>query len=299
MDARPTTAPSAEIADWVRSIAVTHDPRVGIATPVFPLLTPALPTRPLTRERAEVYICAGVMVKLHSPRTDPGRLARRLSCLGGTDMDRLWIQPLAYRPFAAPDGRLGSLWPRVTVLSTVAAPPWQRAGALLAGLHRAELASDPPPSGGLSRLHRAVEWLTENRPDLGLGATGDELEDALSRPRRETWVHGDFHLGQLGHTPLRSSWKLLDADGFGLGDPAWDLGRLAGFWAAGLIDDAAWETFFDAYRDAGGPAVHNDDLWDALRVAAKAALLIVAVRQFETGHDAEATVLLETIRRLG
>lgn len=300
MDGRPTAAPSTEVADWVRGIAATHDPRVSPATPVFPLLTPALPTRPLIRERAEVYICAGVMVKLHSVRTDAERLARRLVCLGGTDMDRLWIQPLVYRPFAAPDGRLGSLWPRVTVLSTIDAPPWPRAGALLAGLHRAEMAADPPPHGGPSRLRRATEWLAANRPDLGLDATGAELQDAVARSRASTWVHGDFHLGQLGHTPLRSSWKLLDADAFGVGDPAWDLGRLAGFWAAGLIEDAAWRAFLDAYAEAGGPAVREGEkLWDALGVPARAALLIVAVRQLETGHDDEAGVLLSTIRRLG
>jgi hypothetical protein len=303
MDARPTTAPPAEIAGWVRSVAATHDPRVGATTPVFPLLTPALPTRPPIREHSEVYICAGVMVKLHSSHTDPGRLGRRLSCLGGTDLDRLWIQPLAHRLFVAPDGRLGSLWPRVTVLATIDAPPWPRAGALLAGLHRAEVTGDPPGQGGPSRLRRATAWLAANRPDLRLEAVGAELADALARPRRSTWVHGDFHLGQLGHTPLRSSWKLLDADGFGLGDPAWDLGRVAGFRAAGLVDDAAWRAFFDAYREAGGPAVPDDEdgdgALDVLRVPARAALLIVAARQLEAGRDAEAAVLLDAVRRLG
>jgi hypothetical protein len=181
MDGMPTTAPSAEIAGWVRGVAGTHDPRVTTSTPVFPLLTPALPTRPLIRGHSEVYVCAGVMVKIHSAHTDAGRLAKRLFCLGGTDMDRLWIQPLSYRPFPAPGGRLGSLWPRVTVLSTIDAPPWERAGALLAGLHRAPLAENPPRSGAASRLRRAVEWLDANRSDLGLGGLGAELQDALAR----------------------------------------------------------------------------------------------------------------------
>lgn len=300
MDSAPTAAPTAELADWVRSIAVTHDPRVTASTPVFPLLTPALPTRPLIREHAEVYICAGVMVKIHSARTNPGRLARRLVCLGVTDVDRLWIQPLNYRPFSAPDGRLGSLWPRVTVLSTIDAPPWERVGALLAGLHRAEVDADPPAHGGHSRLRRALVWLAANRPDLAdVAADGAVLAETLSHPRTRGWVHGDFHLGQLGHTPLRSSWKLLDADGFGIGDPAWDLGRLAGFTAAGLVDADGWSTFFDAYRDAGGPAVGPGEATDdVLRVPARAALLIVAVRQLDTGHLAEAAVLLDTFARL-
>jgi hypothetical protein len=300
MDGRPTTAPSAEVAGWVRGVAATHDPRVTSSTPVFPLLTPALPTRPLIREHSEVYVCAGVMVKIHSAHTDPGRLARRLFCLGGTDMDRLWIQPLTYAPFSAPDGRLGSLWPRVTVLSTIDAPPWERAGSLLARLHRGEVTEGAPASGAASRLRRAVDWLTANRPDLGLAGTAAELQQALAEGRQSGWVHGDFHLGQLGHTPLRSSWKLLDADAFGLGDPAWDLGRTAGFRAAGLIDEAAWQAFLGAYAEAGGPAVAEArDPWDAVRAPARSALLLVAVRQLQVGRDADAAVLLEALRRLG
>jgi hypothetical protein len=300
MDGMPTTAPSAEIAGWVRGVAGTHDPRVTTSTPVFPLLTPALPTRPLIRGHSEVYVCAGVMVKIHSAHTDAGRLAKRLFCLGGTDMDRLWIQPLSYRPFPAPGGRLGSLWPRVTVLSTIDAPPWERAGSLLARLHRGEVVEDAPASGADSRLGRAVDWLAANRPDLDLAATGAELRRALASKPASGWVHGDFHLGQLGHTPLRSSWKLLDADAFGMGDPAWDLGRTAGFRAAGLIDERAWDAFLCAYADAGGPAVADGrDPWDAVRLPARAALLMVAVRQLQAGRDADAGVLLDAVRRLG
>jgi len=299
MDGRPATALPAEIAGWVRGVAATHDPRVGPATPVFPLLTPSLPTRPLIREHSEVYVCAGVMVKIHSAHTDPGRLGRRLFSLGGTDMDRLWIQPLAYRPFPAPDGRLGSLWPRVTVLSTIDAPPWERAATLLARLHRIAVTEDAPPSGATSRLSRAVDWLSANRPDLALASTGAELRKALAAAPASGWVHGDFHLGQLGHTPLRSSWKLLDADAFGLGDPAWDLGRVAGFRAADLIDEAAWQAFLGAYTDAGGPGVGDGDPWDAVRDPARAALLMVAVRQLQAGRDADAAVLLDGVRRLG
>ena len=48
-----------------------------------------------------------------------------------------------------------------------------------------------------------------------------------------TLVHGDWHLGQLAR--VDAEWRLLDIDDVGLGDPAWDLGRPAGFWAAGLL----------------------------------------------------------------
>jgi hypothetical protein len=45
-------------------------------------------------------------------------------------------------------------------------------------------------------------------------------------------------LGQLG-------WRLgalvlIDVDDLGVGDPAADLARPAGFWAAGLLPDGDW-----------------------------------------------------------
>jgi predicted trehalose synthase len=44
-----------------------------------------------------------------------------------------------------------------------------------------------------------------------------------------TLVHGDWHLGQLGRRG--EHWVLIDVDDLGVGDPAWDLARPAGFWA--------------------------------------------------------------------
>lgn len=253
----PHTPPPVEIADWIRSVAGRQDPRVGPTTPVVPLVTRGLPTRPVAPEHSQVFICAGVIVKLHGERTDRERLARRLHCIGGTDMDRLWIQPLIYAPITAPNDRLATVWPRVTVLSTIDRPPWADIGSLLARLHRMPITDDPPRLGGHSRLARAIEYLRSDGPaDLGwLIELGESLAGQLEHPAHTTLAHGDFHLGQLGHTPLRRSWKLLDVDDFGIGDPAWDLARPAGFWAAGLLEDEAWFTFLNAYREAGGPAV--------------------------------------------
>ena len=69
---------------------------------------------------------------------------------------------------------------------------------------------------------------------------------------------------------------LIDIDDLGAGDPAWDLARPAGFWAAGLIPDDDWATFLDAYRDAGGSALPRSDPWPVLEPFARAAVVQAA-----------------------
>lgn len=292
-------APPAGIADWIRTVAERQDPRVGPNTPVVPLITMGLPTRPVAPDHSQVFICAGVIVKIHGQGTDRDRLARRLHCIGGTDMDRLWIQPLSYSPIAAPGDQLATVWPRVTVLSTIDRPPWTEVGSLLARLHQMPVLDDPPRLGGHSRLARTIAHLRRGPADLGwLLAIGESLAEQLRQPVRTTLAHGDFHLGQLGHTPLRRSWKLLDVDDFGVGDPAWDLGRPAGFWRAGLLDDESWNTFLGAYREAGGPAVPAEgDPWPALQLAARAAVLVAAVQALRTPNSTETAHLLLTACR--
>lgn len=296
----PTHAPvQPHLQDWVREIAVGQDPRVMATTPVVPLITRGLPTRPIAPDHSQVYICAGVIVKIHGEGTDAGRLRRRLACIGGPDMDRLWIQPLRYAPIPAPGDRLATVWPRVTVLSTIDQPPWADTGHLLARLHRMPVLDDPPRLGGHSRLARAIAVL-RTRGDLGwLADLGETWADRLQHEGRTTLAHGDFHLGQLGHTPLRRSWKLLDIDNFGVGEPAWDLSAAAGFHAAGLLDDDSWRAFLDAYREGGGPAVPPDgDPWPALAATARAALLISAVQALRADAAEAAQQLIDACRRL-
>jgi aminoglycoside phosphotransferase (APT) family kinase protein len=87
-------------------------------------------------------------------------------------------------------------------------------------------------------------------------------------------VHGDWHLGQIGRQC--GPWLLIDVDDLGVGDPAWDLARPAGFWAAGLIPDDDWNTFLEAYRGADGPAVPAGDPWPVLDPFARAAVIQAA-----------------------
>jgi hypothetical protein len=94
-------------------------------------------------------------------------------------------------------------------------------------------------------------------------------------------THGDWHLGQLGQLPGPDGagrWRLIDVDDLGWGDPVWDLGRPAAFWAAGLLPDAEWGTFLGAYRTAGGPAVPPEpaDPWPALDAVAQASIVVAA-----------------------
>jgi hypothetical protein len=300
-----------QLTDWLRHVAAGQDPRVGAATPVVPLRTRGLPTRPFAPGVAQVFICAGVVVKLHARHTDPALLGRRLLAVRRPDLEPAWVQPLGYRPIPAPDGRLATLWPRVTVLSTVDRPPWAESAGLLARLHRAPLAGPAdsgqpgdgaPPHGGHDRLRRAVAWL-RGRPELAwLLAEGEELAAGLADAPATAWVHGDFHLGQLGHTLLRRSWKLLDVDDLGAGEPAWDLARPAGFQAAGLLPEGAWETFIGAYREAGGTAAGpSGDPGGLPDRPVRAALLVAAVQTLRMPPTpdtaATAAALLAACRR--
>lgn len=299
----PTTVPlpSPELAQWVRSVAADQDPRVTDSTPVVPLLTYGLPTRPIAPIHSQVYICAGVIVKIHGARTVRDHLARRVHCLAGPDIDRLWIQPLIFGPFEAPGHRLATIWPRVSVLGTIDTPPWPEVGVLLAKLHRLPIRDNPPRLGGHTRLERAVKYLQDEQPELAwLAAIGRILIEQLAEPSSVTFAHGDFHLGQLGHTPLRRSWKLMDIDNFGIGNPAWDLATPATFWAAGLLDDASWNVLLDSYRDAGGPAIPaSGDPWLALNLPTQASALIAVTQHLINNADPAATAaLVDVCRRL-
>ncbi|TQM61598.1 phosphotransferase family enzyme [Humibacillus xanthopallidus] len=199
--------------------------------------------------------------------------------------------------------------------------PWAAAGELLARLHRTPVDAVTArlgAHGGGDRVDRALARVA----DLGIGDDVRHLLSTVGAPlaaqlaaqlvaqrrdgaqpgdsRRGSLVHGDWHLGQLAHDG--DGWRLLDIDDVGLGDPAWDLGRPAGFWAAGLLDDEDWGTFIDAYRAAGGPGIpHDSDPWPRLDLPARCAVFVAAVRELAiqpASSEISASALLQACARM-
>ncbi|BBY18999.1 phosphotransferase enzyme family protein [Mycolicibacterium litorale] len=248
-----------------------------------------------TRSGAEITFDGEVVCKLHRAGTDPRALRTRLTLAGrlrGTVLAPLTVVP---EPVGS---RWRTRWPRVDVV--VPQPdrlPWAEAGALLARLH-AHPVDARLPHGWPARLRRAVEQLRT------AGAAAEPVRRAAaglppavwragSPERPRTVVHGDFHLGQLGRRD-DGPWLLIDVDDLGVGDPAWDLARPAGFWAAGHIPDADWAAFLDAYRQAGGAALiaAAADPWPVLEPFARAAVVVAAA------HHPDDELLVEACARM-
>lgn len=221
-----------------------------------------------------LYFFGDVVAKLHRPGTIEQDLRWRLSACDHPSL----LSPLVPEAALCPDGLLLTLWPRVATADPDSPDqPWAEAGHLLGQLHSSTLpdaapASLAPSHGWLPRLARAID-----RAPLDLRVLGESLMyAALGRPEPDTLIHGDWHLGQLGRT-ASGKWLLIDADDIGLGSPAWDLARPAGFRAAGLMDDASFDLFLDAYRDAGGTAVPVEgDPWSQLDLPARIAVYVAA-----------------------
>ncbi|MGV0644351.1 phosphotransferase family protein [Mycolicibacterium sp. XJ879] len=224
-----------------------------------------------TRSGAQIVIDGDVVVKLHRPGTDPRALTARL---GAAAQSASLLSPLTIVP--EPVGtRWRTRWPRVeTVAPEPDSLPWAQAGRLLAQLHREEAPRRLPPHGWPQRLRRMLRGTADVTVRRAAAGLPDAVWRAGSTGRPSTMVHGDWHLGQLGRQ--QAGWVLIDVDDLGVGDPAWDLARPAGFWAAGQIPDDDWTTFLDAYRGAGGPAVPDGDPWPVLEPFARAAVICAA-----------------------
>jgi aminoglycoside phosphotransferase (APT) family kinase protein len=233
-----------------------------------------------TRSGAEIVIDGDVVHKLHRPGTDPRQLAARVRFAAES---RVLLSPLSTALEEVGD-RWRTFWPCVkTVAPQPECLPWADAGELLARLHREKSSVQLPPHGWPLRLHRAIAALDDDSDDTvrrAAAALPDAAFLAGAPGRPETVVHGDFHLGQLGRRDPASPWLLIDVDDLGIGDPAWDLARPSGFWAAGLIPDEDWAAFVDAYRDADGLALPPDgDPWPILDPYARAAVVQAAAHE--------------------
>jgi aminoglycoside phosphotransferase (APT) family kinase protein len=227
-----------------------------------------------TRSGAEIVVDGDVVDKLHRPGTNPRALTVRLGIAARSDC---LLSPLTTAPERV-GNRWRTRWPRVELVAPQPESlPWTDAGRLLARLHREPPPARVPPHGWPQRMRRAVDALRDGGdPLVRRAAAGlpDAVWRAGSPQRPATLVHGDWHLGQLGRRD--SGWLLIDVDDLGIGDPAWDLARPAGFWAAGLIPDDDWRAFVDGYRGAGGPALPDGDPWRALDAVARAAVVQAA-----------------------
>ncbi|MDO4259218.1 MAG: hypothetical protein Q4C87_06840 [Actinomycetaceae bacterium] len=123
------------------------------------------------------------------------------------------------------------------------------------------------------------------RSPLGTGANPqqDPLLEGFAPASKSKEVQSQ-DVGPLGTAevvpPPDYDLVLLDPDDFGVGDPAWDLARIGGFWAAGLIDDADWFDFFRGYRStAVTPLAKAKHPWDLIDLPARVAVFVAASRQ--------------------
>jgi aminoglycoside phosphotransferase (APT) family kinase protein len=242
-----------------------------------------------TRSGVEIVVDGDVVYKLHRTGTDLRALATRLRIAAESGS---LLSPLGVVPEQV-DRRWRTRWPRVeTVVPQPECVPWAEVGRLLAGLHGEATPRRTPPHGWPHRLRRAVDALRNSPIDIIRLAAAElpaEAWRAGSPGRPTTLVHGDWHLGQLGRQSATAPWLLIDIDDLGVGDPAWDLARPAGFWAAGLIPDDDWAAFLRSYRDADGPAVPPGDPWPVLEPFARAAVVQAAAHH----HDDELLAACE------
>lgn len=94
-------------------------------------------------------------------------------------------------------------------------------------------------------------------------------------------------------------WRLIDVDDLGLGDPAWDLGRPAAWYAAGLLPPADWRRLL-----AGYGAVEDGGLWLRLDAPARAfavqgaAQALLRADAAGTELDDEGVALVEACGRI-
>ena len=254
-----------------------------------------------TLDGAEVTIDSGEVTKVHRAGTDPRDLATRLRVAArlGADGTGPLLAPLHTVPERF-GSRWRSRWPRIeTAAHERGATPWAEAGRLLAGLHLQTVTDEDRSlqQGAPQRLRRAMYALNHRGSSTHITRAAATLPMRVWMPgapgRPQTLVHGDWHLGQVGRRPS-GAWTLIDIDDVGVGDPAWDLARTAGFWAAGLLADSDWQTFIDAYRGAGGLAVPPalTDPWTVLEPFARAAVVQAAAAGAVHGRDDETQDLL-------
>ena len=214
----------------------------------------------------------GQVVKAHHASTDATALAARVRLAAHPALRGILLPPKESVPLGV-GNRWVTVWPAGRPVSaTPEDAPWEEAGRLLAALHRVDPGQfgEVPPATAPDRLrHRELPR------SPGAATVYRAWRTVAPLPPGNRLVHGDWHLGQLVEHEGR--WLLIDVDDLGLGDPAWDLGRIAACRAAGVVGEAAWQAFLAGYRAGGGPAVPaTGDPWPALDAVARASAVHAA-----------------------
>lgn len=247
---------------------------------------------PVSRDAAQVFAVGRIVLKVHWPGTAPGPLAARLRLAADPRLHDVLLGPVHPEPLPLAD-RWVTVWPLAEPLPDTLGPfdvPWEAVARLLAGLH-AHPVPDPaqlPGSGQVERVERTMDDLlgTCGGPDGPSGppqvptvlAAWERVRDEGPGPVRAV-THGDWHFGQVVRPPgAADGWRLIDIDDLGWGDPTWDLGRAAAFHLLGVVPRGPWRVLVSAYRDAGGLALPDDDLWRHLERGARAHVVHAAAR---------------------
>lgn len=168
----------------------------------------------------------------------------------------------------------------------------EEAGALLARLHAGPafgLERSTPPSPPVEMLSvgiphaRYLEFTVaemafwaELQNDQELVAAAGRLR-ASERKHQERPIHGDLRLDQF-HLH-NGKLCVLDWEEFGLGDPARDLGMLAGEWIYRAVLDAV-----TTRGGASAPPVRFDDESASARIAERMAVIVPSVRRMWTSY---------------
>lgn len=215
--------------------------------------------------------------------------ARQLAA--STDPVRtVFAPPLSATPMRAPDGRLIFLEPRLDLAQDAHPIPWREIGGLVGRLQaipRADVVALPEHggrSGVIAALTRADSFHPGGSTDI-LRELGRTLLRTWPPIGRKTLVHGHLMLNTVGRAPLTPTWLFRDARTLGVGDASWDLGRPAGLWAAGLLDDQSWKAFAEGYAQAGGQIPLTGDPLASVDHPARCAVFMAAVREVATCGD--------------